>query len=206
MCIVNAAYFSDPCYTAGFLFIELCNNYENERLRSLLYGRVFCLGGGQYMRNYIASDPCCTAGFLFPKSGGGGYAEVSDPCCTAGFLFVSILEGAMRKSLRSLLYGGVFVYQIICQRLVCLSQIPAVRRGFCFSWTSTLKRWKVSDPCCTAGFLFTRGRRGMGKRGLRSLLYGGVFVLAKKALPALSSLRSLLYGGVFVSHQLGIVF
>ena len=57
-----------------------------------------------------------------------------------------------------------------------LSQIPAVRRGFCCEDGVAMYDYEVSDPCCTAGFLLCRNADASQRLRLRSLLYGGVFV------------------------------
>ena len=83
------------------------------------------------MRNYIVSDPCCTAGFLFelPKSSSKTSSLRS---LLYGGVFVCMAEYDYEVTgLRSLLYGGVFVFEFDYVGKHYQSQIPAVRRGFC---------------------------------------------------------------------------
>ena len=65
----------------------------------------------------------------------------------------------MLYGLRSLLYGGAFVFTDDEGLSYNSSQIPAVRRGFCCA--------KIKN--------------GEQAEGLRSLLYGGVFVAVATA-------------------------
>ena len=120
---------SDPCCTAGFLLF--CNNYENE---------------------LDVSDPCCTAGFLLFNDDLTHESKVSDPCCTAGFLLFVFKDKKAAFGLRFLLYGGVFVADDPKGWAQKRSQIPAVRRGFCWLPARRVLTVRFQIPAVRRGF------------------------------------------------------
>ena len=145
---------SDPCCTAGFLLVtslhtlqtatsqipavrrgfcwaRLAALFSPKCLRSLLYGGVFVENGTRGSLRLMSQIPAVRRGFCWETHSEPLRDCVSDPCCTAGFLLNMWATEFVTLSLRSLLYGGVFVAQSTASRRKHLSQIPAVRRGFC---------------------------------------------------------------------------
>ena len=113
-----------------FFMLYATKNLSKSQIPAVRQG--FCLLLRNMSRMVGVSDPCCTAGLLFsvrteddkeflsqiPAVRRGfcfldcainAEGDVSDPCCTAGFLLTICLETNILDSLRSLLYGGVFV-------------------------------------------------------------------------------------------------
>ena len=65
--------------------------------------------------------------------------------------------------LRSLLYGGVFVYNWLFSFGETRVSDPCCTAGFLFEREEVFVESLVSDPCCTAGFLFRNCGKGTNR-------------------------------------------
>ena len=118
---------------------------------------------------------------------------------------LSQLHRTEKFSLRSLLYGGVFVAQGWIERVDARLR-SLLYGGVLLGWLDRVDASYVSDPCCTAGFLLIGLRSGALSKVSDPCCTAGLLLATAGDFEALECLRSLLYGGVFVANGKIYVF